>query len=191
VARTPRIAALFLMAATFSLFARPFAELVPAFAGQVFNGGPKALSMLLSAQGAGALAGALWMLRQRAAEKLPFLVYAMGFGLCVTLLAFTSTRDLGLAAFVMAAAGLFHVICNISMQSLAQLEADDAYKGRVMGLYGLLFRCLPATGAFAIGVGAHWAPLQVLVAAGAAVAAVIIVVLAWDARRIYARPPQE
>ncbi|NMG67728.1 MFS transporter [Azoarcus indigens] len=164
VLRTPEIAAVIFLALAFSLLARPFSELFPAFAGEVFGGGPEILSMLMSAQGLGALLGALLMLRGRDSQALARSVLVTGLGLAASLLAFTATPSLQVALPAMVAAGLFHVICNIAMQSLCQLQSAPALRGRVVALYGLIFRTGPAVGAFLITQAAHWAALSALVA---------------------------
>jgi MFS family permease len=64
VARTPEIASVIFLAFVFAFLARPFSELFPAFAGEVFGGGLEVLSILMTVQGLGALFGALWMLRR-------------------------------------------------------------------------------------------------------------------------------
>ncbi|MGC3963096.1 MAG: MFS transporter [Rhodocyclaceae bacterium] len=168
VVSTPAIAMVFVVAVSFSVLARPFAELFPAFAGVVFQGGPQTLSMLMSAQGAGALIGAGWMLRTRPGlDTLPRIILWSGIGIAVALLVFVATGDLRVAVPAMVVAGLFHVTCNIGMQSLAQLRAEPAMRGRVMALYGLVFRTAPSLGAFIIGQGTHWIGLSWLVGSGA------------------------
>lgn len=168
VANTPPIAMVFVVAVSFSVLARPFAELFPAFAGMVFQGGPQTLSMLMSAQGAGALLGASWMLRRRPGlDALPRIILWSGIGIAAALLVFVASADLRVAVPAMVVAGLFHVTCNIGMQSLAQLRAEPAMRGRVMALYGLVFRTAPSFGAFVIGQGTHWIGLPWLVGCGA------------------------
>jgi predicted MFS family arabinose efflux permease len=149
------------------MLARPFAELFPAFAGAVFGGGPQTLSLLMSAQGVGALLGAAWVWRGGGRGTLPGLVQGFGLGLTVALLAFTATRNLYVALPAMVLAGLCHVVCNIAMQSLAQLQSAPAMRGRVLALYGLLFRTAPAVGAFLIAQATRWINLQWLVGAAA------------------------
>jgi MFS family permease len=41
---------------------------------------------------------------------------------------------------------------GIAIQSLIQLASDRSMRGRVMGLYGLIFRGAPAVGALAAGI---------------------------------------
>ncbi|MDB5802126.1 MAG: hypothetical protein JWL63_3065 [Rhodocyclales bacterium] len=186
VLRTPEIATLFLLTTAFALLARPFSELFPAFAGDVFKGGPQTLSMLMSAQGVGALFGATWMLRKRSPDALVRITFGAALGITLALMAFTSTRTLSIAVPAMALAGLLHVVCNIGMQSLAQTLAIPAMRGRVMALYSLIFRAGPSLGAFLIGLAAHWIGLQWLVGIAAFTFGALVMVCLPAARRVYA-----
>lgn len=183
IAHTPGIAMLFAFTIAFSLLVRPFTELFPAFAGQVFHGGPQTLSMLMSGQGFGALFGAVWMLRRRKQASVAMITLGTALGLALALLLFTATSHLAVAVSAMAVAGMLHVVCNISMQSLAQWGAVPEMRGRVMALYGLVFRCGPALGAFLIGLAAHYFSLRWLVG-GAAFAFGVLVLTCWSRARL-------
>ena len=168
ILRTPRIATVMLLALSFSLLGRPFGELLPAFAGDVFGGGPQTLSLLMSAQGLGATAGALWMLRARSTEALLQLALTSAIVFSVAMVAFTAGSVLSYACVAMLIAGIGHVVCNIAMQSLVQLMAVPSFRGRSVALYSLIFRAGPALGAFVIGLAAPFVGLQLLVGLGAA-----------------------
>ncbi|MBS7543873.1 MFS transporter [Ancylobacter oerskovii] len=177
IARTPAVATIFLLALAFSVFGRPFTELFPAIAGEMFGGGPTILSMLMSAQGVGALLGGAWMLRRRSLPALVRLTCLTGLGMAGIIIAFSLVGGANLALALIAAAGLCHVMCNIGMQSLAQLSSDISFRGRTMALYGLIFRTGPAASAAVIGAAAEWLGLQLLLgtAAGLCVAAFLLI----------------
>ncbi len=184
VARTPAIALIVGAAVIFALLARPFSELLPAFAGAVFAGGPQTLGLLLTAQGLGAMAGAVFMMKRHGGKPLIPLMFASGAGMCVFLLIFCVTRDLRVALPAMAAVGVCHVICNISLQSLLQHRAEPAYRGRVLSIFSLLFRSGPAVGAFAIGMAAPWLGLPNLVGTAGVLAAGLMLLLSRRAGRV-------
>jgi len=48
--------------------------------------------------------------------------------------------------------GFCSSVTGIAVQTLIQLAADRSMRGRVMGLYGLIFRGAPAVGALAAGL---------------------------------------
>jgi predicted MFS family arabinose efflux permease len=185
IRRTPNIACLFLLALGFAVLARPFIELFPAIAGGVLQGGPYILSMLMSAQGIGALLGAIWMLRANPAEHIVKITFGAAMGIALTLVIFSLTTHLYLVVLIIGIAGIFHVVCNIGMQTMAQTMSEPAMKGRVMASYGLIFRAGPAVGAFAIGIAAHWINLQWLLGIAAAAFALLVAINWPSIRRIY------
>ncbi|WGD28311.1 MFS transporter [Ancylobacter sp. WKF20] len=179
IARTPAVATVFLLALAFSVFGRPFTELFPAIAGEMYGGGPGFLSLLMSAQGVGALLGGAWMLRRRSHTALVRLTLLTGLGMAGVIFVFTLADGATLALLLIAMAGLGHVMCNIGMQSLAQLSSDVVFRGRTMALYGLIFRTGPAASAAIIGAGAEDLGLRFLLgaAAGASIAAFLLIIL--------------
>ncbi|THF62730.1 MFS transporter [Pseudothauera rhizosphaerae] len=188
VTRTPQIAGLFVLVLGFSFLARPlFVDLLPAFVGKVFEGGPGLLSMLMSLQGLGALSGAVLMLRRNGGRALMRILCAASLGICAALLVFVSTARPVLALGAIAAAGFCHVICNVSMQSLCQLYSECALRGRVLALYGLVFRTGPAISAFCIAQAGSRYPLGLLI--GGCAAAYAVLVVAVLARRHGEWPP--
>jgi MFS family permease len=185
VRRHPQISVLIALALSFSLLARPFTELLPAIAGDIFKGGPQTLSTLMSVQGLGALVGAGFLLKGRNRQMVAT-TFIAGLAVSLCLLAFTGAQDFKLALVALGLAGAFHVACNIGMQSIAQSYSDDAYKGRVLALYGLIFRAGPSLGAFVIGILSQWVGLRWLLADAAALSAIFVVIISLSARRAYA-----
>jgi predicted MFS family arabinose efflux permease len=181
----PQIAMLFALTLSFSVLARPFTELFPALAGGTFAGGPDTLGLLMAAQGVGALFGAAWMLKKRAPLTLVRVTFAAAAGIAVSLILFSATGTFGFALPLIALAGLFHVVCNIGMQTMAQTMSEPAMRGRVLALYTLVFRAGPAVGAFLIGFAAHWFDLQVLIGLAAGTFLIGIIGTLPAVRRIY------
>jgi hypothetical protein len=62
-----------------------------------------------------------------------------------------ATEQLWLAVPAVAVVGFCTSAAGIAIQTLIQLAADRSMRGRVMGLYGLIFRGAPAIGALAAG----------------------------------------
>ncbi len=185
ILRAPQVAMLFALTLGFALLARPFTELFPALAGGTFKGGPDTLGLLMTAQGVGALFGAGWMLRKRPQRRLVGVTIAAAFGIAVSLILFSMTGRFAYALPLIGFAGLFHVVTNIGMQTMAQTMSEPSMRGRVLALYNLVFRAGPALGAFVIGFAAHWLDLQLLIglAAGAFLISLILAMPAF--RRIY------
>ena len=64
---------------------------------------------------------------------------AAALGIAVSLIAFSTTGTFTVALALIGLAGLFHVVCNIGMQTMAQTMSDPAMRGRVLALYTLVF----------------------------------------------------
>ncbi|GAB4068558.1 MFS transporter [Ancylobacter sonchi] len=191
IARTPAVATVFLLAMAFSVLGRPFTELFPAIAGDMLGGGPGVLSTLMSLQGVGALVGGSWMLRRRSTDRLVTVTYLAGIGMAGALVAFCLVGDRTAAFVLVALAGLCHVMCNIGMQSLAQLFSDSMFRGRTMALYGLIFRTGPAASAALIGIAAGWLGLPLLIGIAAALCAASLVAIGLVRRHAFADGPAE
>jgi MFS family permease len=80
---------------------------------------------------------------------------------------------------------------GIAIQTLVQLSSARAMRGRVMGLYGLIFRGAPAIGGLAAGAASTWFGLRWPVVLGALL---VLAACAWTWRnraRIEAALPGE
>jgi predicted MFS family arabinose efflux permease len=153
----PGIAALLVLLIAIGIGGRPLNELLPGFAAQVFHGGAGGLSIMAAAIGGGAILGGLWLGER--AHKSGLVWVALGSSLvsAVAAVAAISTDRLWLAVPALAAFGFAMSTSGIAIQTLIQLASDRSMRGRVMGLYGLIFRGAPAIGALAAGVAsAHF-----------------------------------
>jgi predicted MFS family arabinose efflux permease len=189
IRHTPSIATLFFLAVGFAVLARPFVELFPAIAGDILQGGPQTLSLLMSAQGIGALVGAVWMLKAKPVSHIVKTTFGAALGIALTLVLFSLTTHLYLVVIIVTIAGVFHVVCNIGMQTMAQTMSEPLMKGRVMALYGLIFRAGPAIGAFTMGACASWIGLQWLLGIAAAMFGALVIYKIPQIRRVYFSPP--
>jgi predicted MFS family arabinose efflux permease len=82
-------------------------------------------------------------------------------------LAFTATARYELALVCAFVVGFSMVVSGISAQTLIQIAVDPAMRGRVMGLYGMIFRAGPAVNAVVMGALSASLGLRLPVAAGA------------------------
>jgi MFS family permease len=153
----PAIAALLILLIAVGIGGRPLNELLPGFAADVFHSGAGGLSMLASATGAGAIIGGLWL--GHSAHSSGLTNVAIGSSLVAALAAIGvgSTANMWVAIPSIALFGFCVSSSGIAIQTLIQLAADHKMRGRVMGLYGLIFRGAPAMGALAAGLAsAHF-----------------------------------
>ena len=167
--RHPGIGRMILLFAVTSFSIRGFIEMFPGFADVVFGTGPIGLSWLTATLGLGAVAGGLWMLRRPAIHGLTALIFGHTFLVAVAVLGFTATANYGVALVCVFVCGFALVSTGISAQTLVQSAVDPAMRGRVLGLYGMLFRGGPAFNALVLGWLSSLFGLRWSVAGGAVV----------------------
>jgi predicted MFS family arabinose efflux permease len=172
-ARHPGIATVLVLMVAASVGGRPIMELLPGFAEAVFEAGAPGLAALSSSLGVGAILAGLW-LGQRGPTGLTAVLLRSTALLAATIALFTMTENLWLALPAIVAVGFFLGSTGISAQSLVQISVDPAMRGRVLSLYGLIFRGGPAVGALMMGVASEAVGLGWPVFAGA-----LFVALAW------------
>jgi MFS family permease len=165
--RHPGIGGIVVLFCVTAVTLRGFIELFPGFADGVFHRGPYGLAWLTATVGLGAMAGGAWMLRRNGTNGLTRLIVNHTLSMSLAVLAFTATSRYELALVCAFVTGFSMVVTGISAQTLIQIAVDPAMRGRVMGLYGMIFRAGPALNAVVMGaLSASWG-LRVPVAAGA------------------------
>jgi predicted MFS family arabinose efflux permease len=76
--------------------------------------------------------------------------------------------------------GFTSATSGVGTQTLTQSAVDDAMRGRVMSLYGVIFRGGPAVGALLMGMASERFGMQAPVAIGAGIC---LVVALWAATK--------
>jgi predicted MFS family arabinose efflux permease len=165
--RHPGIAPMLLLFTVTTIGTRGFVELFPGFADSVFGRGPEGLSMLTSTVGLGAICGGLWMLLRPAIAGLTRLVLAHALIISLAVLAFTATDRFIIALPCVFLAGMAMTVAGIGAQTLLQAAVDVRMRGRIMALYGMIFRAGPAVGAVLMGSLSGHFGLRLPLAAGA------------------------
>ncbi len=153
----PGIAVLLVLLIALGIGGRPLNELLPGFAADVFHSGAGGLSILASAMGGGAIGGGLWLGHRAHVSDLTWV--ALGSSLTGALAAIiaVATGHMWVAVPAVVVFGFCMSTAGIAIQTLIQLAADRNMRGRVMGLYGLIFRGAPAIGALGVGIAsAHF-----------------------------------
>jgi MFS family permease len=148
---------------------RGFIELFPGFADRVFGRGPQGLAMLTSTVRLGAICGASWMVLRSAITGLANVVLVCTLIMSLAILAFTATDAFYLALPCVFVAGAMMTITGTGAQTLIQAAVDARMSGRVMALYGLIFRAGPAVGAVLMGALSEYLGLRLALALGAIV----------------------
>lgn len=163
-----------------AICARPYTELLPGFAGAVFNEGADGLALLTSATGLGAALGGLWLAQRGSVVGLTRISVWSVLILALALLLFTATSDFVLGVVILFFAGFAMIITGVAEQTLMQNAVDPSMRGRVMGLYGMIQRGGPALGALGMGALSEHFGLRWPLAAGAVVCIGLFV---WALRR--------
>ncbi|HEV8303811.1 MAG TPA: MFS transporter [Gemmatimonadales bacterium] len=175
----PRVFALVVLTALFSVFGFPFLVLMPVVARDVLHAGAAGYGALTAAVGVGALLGALsiavWSGRIPKGRTL----VAGGTSFGVALALFASSRSFPLSVALVALAGCAMILNNALTNTLLQTLVPDELRGRVMGFYSFVFVGLAPLGALQAGAlaehfGAPWA-----VAVGGVITALAMAAAAW------------
>ena len=124
---------------------------------------------MTSTVGLGAICGALWMLLRPAIAGLTRLVLANTLVISLAILAFIATARFSLALPCVFLAGTAMTITGIGAQTLLQAAVDVGMRGRIMALYGMIFRAGPAVGAVLMGSLSESFGLRLPLAVGALV----------------------
>jgi MFS family permease len=151
---------LMIMLAAASLAVRPLQDMLPGFADDVYGAGASGLAWLTSAMGAGAMASATWVAIHGRTGGLTNMCFLGGALTSLSMIGFVGSDHfpLGLAFAAVSAYGLNTL--STSVQALVQSRVEDRLRGRVMSLYTLIYRGLPAAGALGFGALAEWIGLR-------------------------------
>ena len=137
VRRTPELFALVTSMAVVSLLARPFGQLMPAFARDVLDVGAGGLGALNSAAGVGALAGAVLSAALGSYQGRGFAVVLSAAGFGVALAAFGLSTNFLLSLALCVVLGLLSAFSGINTNTLLQGNCEARMRGRVISLHGL------------------------------------------------------
>jgi predicted MFS family arabinose efflux permease len=109
------------------------------------------------------------MLIRSQISGLTTIVLANTLIMSLAIIAFTATDNFVMALPCVFVAGAAMVITGVGAQTLIQASTDRAMAGRVMALYGMIFRAGPALGAVLTGTASVHFGLRLPLALGAAV----------------------
>ena len=137
--RSKPIRTIILLLALASLAGTPYMVLMPIYAGNVLGGGPHTLGFLMTAAAGGALLGALWLASRKSVlglgRAIPIATATFGLGV----IAFASSRALGISLVCLAVAGAGFMVLMGSCNTILQTIVDDDKRGRVMSIFIMAF----------------------------------------------------
>jgi MFS family permease len=143
--------------------------LLPIYADRILNIGAIGLGNLLTANGIGALIGALTVasVGQKVAPR-KFIFGGLSIFL-VSLLVFSASSSPILSMVCLVGVGIGLISFFATANSMLQMKSPDSLRGRVMGLYALVFQGFFPFGSLAIGYLADIVGVRFAVAGGASV----------------------
>ncbi|MBS1984332.1 MAG: MFS transporter [Bdellovibrionales bacterium] len=129
--------------------------LLPVYAAEVLNIGPKGLGVLRAAPAVGAALTSLWLtsrdIRRRAGTW--FFSAVGGFGVCI--LVFSLSHNYLLSLIALGLSGAFDSVSMIVRTSAVQLSSPDAMRGRISAVNSIFIGSSNELGEFESGVAAR------------------------------------
>lgn len=151
------------------MFGIGLVSLLPAWVNIVLNGGVRDNGYLLSMRGVGSLIAALLM-AYLSAKRVKGRLWSLGsLVLPLAMLVFVFLTDLSYAMAVMVFVGFGYMMVTNSSNALMQDLTPDDLRGRVMGIYTLVFFGLSPVGSLLMGLVASWTNEQLAVGASAVI----------------------
>jgi len=182
--RTPVALQMIVLVALQSVFVLNFNIIVPVFAKSVLHQDASGFGLLVSAQGAGALAGALTIASLSHLGPHPALIYGGAAILGAMDLLLAATRQFAIAAVVLAGAGASMVTFTATANTSLQVTSPDYLRGRIMSIYSLVMGGFTPAGALFTGAVAElWGAPAELALAGAIGVGSALAVYRWHCRR--------
>lgn len=157
------------LVAVVSLFGASFNTLIPAWAVDILKGGSTTNGLLQSARGFGSLISALTI---ASLGRFAFRGRLLSFGSLAfpcALLAFSAVRWLPLSLLALVGVGASQMLMMNLANSVVQTTAGDELRGRVMGIYSLVFFGLMPLGGLLAGALAQNAGAPATIVFGACV----------------------
>lgn len=179
----PAIASMLLLLMAISIGGRPLNQLLPGFAAQLFHVGAGGFSILASSAGVGAILGGVWIGHRSQSLDLVLVAIVTSAGGAAAAIGMSVVGSIWLAVPCAALFGFGLSGAGIAIQTIVQLSSGRNMRGRVMGLYGLIFRGAPSLGALAAGAASVHFGLRLPVIFGALI---VIAAAGW----IYGRHRQ-
>lgn len=183
VAKHRQVLTLLVLVAIVGVFGWSYSVLLPAFATDVLRVGSREYGILLSSNGIGALCGALAVATYGGRLPARLLIFG-GLGLfSLMMLLLALTQNYYVALVFLAVAGWGMLLYLSTSNTVVQTSVADGMRGRVMGIWTLMFGGMMPVGGLATGVLSHWLGVPMTVAIGGAACGTAALVTCWLVRR--------
>jgi MFS family permease len=181
VASNPVIASMTILVGGASLIVgNAYQAQMPAFAADLGHvDGGFTYSALFAADAAGALAAGLGLESRGLLRPSPRSAFFLAMGWCVAMGSFAATASYPLALVLLFCAGFLELAFYAMAQTLVQINAPAAVRGRVIGLFNMSALGLRAFSGVTVGLGGGLVGIHLSLALSAALLLAIIVLMLW------------
>ncbi|HYB70184.1 MAG TPA: MFS transporter [Candidatus Bathyarchaeia archaeon] len=182
---TPRIALVFALLISVSLFLVNMNVLVPLIARNVLHEGAHGFGLLMASLGVGAVLGALTVAVLAVGRPPLGFVVAPAVAAAILLLLLSFVSRFGLASAVLAVLGFAQIVFMTSCNTTVQITVPDELRGRIMGLYALVFAGMTPIGALLMGtIAERWGVARACQVGGTmGLLLVVTLTLVWGRRQ--------
>ncbi|WOX05271.1 MFS transporter [Microbulbifer pacificus] len=175
----PKFLELLILSVAIAAFGRGVLELLPAFAGGVYDRGSSGLATLMAVAGVGGVVAGVLLSGTSSRRSLVILItFGCALqGLFVMLLGLSTL-------FVLAVLSIFGIaamstLASIGMQAVLQADLDSAFRGRVVSIWGMTTVAGPAFGASILGALAQVTGLPAASILSGVVCTIVCIVVMW------------
>ncbi len=161
-----------ILVAVVTIFGWSYSVMLPIFADRILGIGAIGLGNLLTANGIGALISALTV--ASFGRKVPahiFIYTGLSIFIC-SIVVFTASSSPLLSMVCLVGVGLGLIAFFATANASLQMRAPDHLRGRVMGLYSLVFQGFFPFGSLGMGVMANLIGVRLAIAGGASICGV-------------------
>lgn len=151
-----RVRTILILFLVVGIFGWSYAVLMPAFARDVLGRGANGYGVLMSASGVGALIAALMVATYGHLFTPRKLALGGVYVFSVAVVAFSFSRNFYLALLFMLLAGFGMLLFFATSNTVLQTIVPDEMRGRVMGVWSLVFGAMIPLGSLEAGLVAHW-----------------------------------
>jgi MFS family permease len=158
--------------------------LLPVFASDILDTGPKGLGILRACPAAGAIIMSVYLTLKPPLKKAGyyFLLSVGGFGICM--IAFAISKNFFLSSALLVLSGLFDNVSVVVRSTIVQLYAPDEIRGRVAAVNSIFVGSSNELGAFESGVAARFLGLIPSVIFGGSMTLLVTIIAAIKAPKL-------
>jgi len=178
-----RVRTILMLFLAVGVFGWSYTVLMPAFARDVLGRGANGYGILMSASGTGAFIGALVVATYGHLFTPRRLALGGVWLFSAALLAISLTRNFYVALAFLFVAGFGMLLFFSTSNTVLQTIVSDEMRGRVMGVWSLVFGAMIPLGSLEAGAVAHWLSTSFALAFGAIICAISALVTLFVIRR--------